>query len=538
MVTADLLHPAQARLMAARMPPAPVHDIQLRPLGDGDRRTIIATIAAQDFIAALFEDLQATDWRTRLERTRRRRVGSDGVLALNQPIHRRFQIALFEAWCAQPGRPRLDPDRITGSGIVVRRLRGRQRQGWMKRGKFVDGWSALDRPDLDPDPVRAAAPHPANAAIQTAIAALQGAPARPAAETVHALYPAPPEVCAALGRTVLFAAIPVVSTEHSDRPAPGINYQSLPAADRKAMVDHFSEYLKARPQLDMPKAGNELDPAWNVLDVATRVADPRLFALGTFLHQAMVELDALGASRASGDLMAGLRELRLPTAEDALGRVTATIDAAEFVRLAGPILIGREPNSSHLRMPLRWPAVSASQGDRLANAALACLTEQHKARVGPPGKFADESALYAVRGFIRVAGHDDCPDKLVWSMESEPFRILPWWDGEGPATTISLPDMSNLKKVKPSVTFAMPPAIANALGGDMKKLADGEGGSTDGPGIAWLCSFSIPFITLCAFIVLNIFLSLLDIVFRWMMFIKICIPIPKPPSPPPSGGAG
>ena len=84
----------------------------------------------------------------------------------------------------------------------------------------------------------------------------------------------------------------------------------------------------------------------------------------------------------------------------------------------------------------------------------------------------------------------------------------------------------------------MPPAIANLLGGNMKDLSDGEKLSTEGPQIGWLCSFSIPFITICAFIVLNIFLSLFDIIFRWMMFIKICIPIPLPPSPPQSGGNG
>ena len=43
-----------------------------------------------------------------------------------------------------------------------------------------------------------------------------------------------------------------------------------------------------------------------------------------------------------------------------------------------------------------------------------------------------------------------------------------------------------------------------------------------------VCSFAIPTITICAFIVLNIFLSLFDLIFRWMAFIKICIPIPLP----------
>jgi hypothetical protein len=111
--------------------------------------------------------------------------------------------------------------------------------------------------------------------------------------------------------------------------------------------------------------------------------------------------------------------------------------------------------------------------------------------------------------------------------------VLPWWDGDGPGIKINLPDLSQLKRVKPNVAFEMPPALANLLGGDMKKLADGEG-STGGPQIGFICSFSIPIITLCAFIVLNIFLGLFDLIFRWMMFIKICLPIPTVIPPPPA----
>lgn len=537
MVTATLLHPARARKLAAKMPPEPTHEVQLRPLGGGDGRTIIVTSSAQEFIAGLFEDLQAPDWRARLDAMRRRRFGGDGILALNQPIHRRFQIALFEARCVTPGSPRIDPARIHSSGLVLRRISGSQRAGWMKRGRSIHGWTMLGRPDQDPDPVRAATPHPANAAILSAIAARRGLPAKPAAETVHALFTAPPEVCKALGRTVLFAVIPVVSMEKSDLAAAAIDYRRLPAADRHEMVRHLSGYLKARTQLDMPRKTQELHAAWNVLDAKTIEADGPLGVVGTFLHQATVELDALGASPASVALMRVLGEIRLPMAEDNRGRVTSSITAADFVRRAGPVLIGRENNDTRLHMPLRWPTVSEALGARLTDAALGCLGEQYKARIGSPGKFADDHAKYTVRAFIRVAGHDGCPEKLVWSIESEPFRILPWWDGEGPGTTISLPDIASLKRVKPSVAFAMPPAIANLLKGDPKKLAEGDG-STEGPGVAWLCSFSIPFITLCAFIVLNIFLSLFDLIFRWMMFIKICIPIPQPPPPPPGGGAG
>ena len=48
--------------------------------------------------------------------------------------------------------------------------------------------------------------------------------------------------------------------------------------------------------------------------------------------------------------------------------------------------------------------------------------------------------------------------------------------------------------------------------------------------IGWLCCFSIPIITICAFIVLNIFLSLFNIIFQWLLWIRICLPFPRPRS--------
>ena len=532
MVTADLLHPAEKRLLTAEMPREPMHDVQLRPLGDGDSRSIIVTSAAHDFVNDLLDDLKKADWRSSLDPMRRLRTAKDGVLGLALPMHGRFQIALFEAWCARPGRPRLDPVRITGSGIVVRRLRGGQREGWIKRGKSIEGWTPLAKPEEDPDPALAAAPAPANTAIRAAIGALKGAPPSPASETVHALYPAPPEVCEATGRTVLFAVIPVSSSETSDLAPPGVDFRALPTGERAAMVKHLNRYLSPGPGTPMPRAGWTLDPTWNVLDNKTLLAERQLANLGAFLHQASVELDVLGPSAASKALLAVLREIRLPTQQDDLGRPAAFTNAADFIASAAPILIGREANPRGITMPLSWPDVPQDLGDRIADAALGCLTEQYKSRARPEGKFANAAAQYSVRAFIRVEGHDDCPDKLVWSIESEPFRILQWWDGEGPSAVIALPDLASLRNAKPSVAFSMPPAIANALKGDMKKLSDGEGDPADDSGIAWLCSFSMPYITICAFIVLNIFLSLLNIVFQWMVFIKICIPIPKSAMPP------
>jgi hypothetical protein len=55
---------------------------------------------------------------------------------------------------------------------------------------------------------------------------------------------------------------------------------------------------------------------------------------------------------------------------------------------------------------------------------------------------------------------------------------------------------------------------------------DGELESSPSFELGFICSLSIPIITLCAFILLMIFVQLLNIVFWWLPFFKICFPIP------------
>ncbi len=62
------------------------------------------------------------------------------------------------------------------------------------------------------------------------------------------------------------------------------------------------------------------------------------------------------------------------------------------------------------------------------------------------------------------------------------------------------------------------------------KLEDIDSGDISDPPPAWgigmICSLSIPIITLCAFIVLMIFIQLLNLVFWWLPFLRICLPFP------------
>ena len=533
MVEAAVLHPAARRRIQRMMPPEAHHDLVLRPLGAGDARTMIATSAAQDFIEELFETLLADDWRSQVSAMRGLRRGKDGVLELGLPIHNKFQLVLFEVICRQPGSPRLDPARISSQGMVIRRQRSGRHDGWMKSGRRVSGWQVLAGEDLDPDPRKRGAAPAGNRTARELIS--RRTPSATAAEEMLGLYIAPPDVCAARGRTILFGVVPVASAARSDGPAEPIDYANgLDGTTSAEMVEHFSEYLKARAPTSMPQGGNVLQvgskkkPEWDLFKQPP--VDGRLNALGLFLHQLASELNAFGSGTAPTALMKVLSEIKLVTARNASGETTASTDAATFVTQAVPILIDGQENKGSVRMPLEWPRIDNELGGRLTKAALDCLSAHHAELAKSPGKFDILTDQYAVRAFIRVRGPAGCPDKLVWSAYSERFRILPWWDGDGPATRISLPAMSQLKKVKPSVAFDMPPEIANLFKGDMTKLADGDG-DNEGPQIAWLCSFSIPFITICAFICLNIFLSLFNLIFQWMLFIKICIPIPLPKRP-------
>jgi hypothetical protein len=190
-------------------------------------------------------------------------------------------------------------------------------------------------------------------------------------------------------------------------------------------------------------------------------------------------------------------------------------------------------------MPIVWPSINPQQAAAILMAAQQSMRARLNALVPRTPQFGDAAREYRLRAFVRVRDDDGhCPPALVWSDYSDPFTIAPWYAAsDAPPAVIPLPnamDRKALKALKPNVAFTVPKELADFLNGnDPAKLVAGSGGpGASGIDLAWICSFSIPIITLCAFIVLNIFLSLFDLIFRWMMFIKICIPIPVPKKAP------
>ncbi|HYV04946.1 MAG TPA: hypothetical protein VFB82_10185, partial [Blastocatellia bacterium] len=139
--------------------------------------------------------------------------------------------------------------------------------------------------------------------------------------------------------------------------------------------------------------------------------------------------------------------------------------------------------------------------------------------------------LYVLRC---VYQRPNCPfESDIISSASEPFAIATFFDTDAPSrpVRITLPidtSIAGLRKFPKNVAFLTSDKLRKQMAGvaDLKKAIDGD--LSPGPDfqLGEICSFSIPIITLCAFIVLFIFLILLNIAFFWLPFIKICLPIP------------
>ena len=434
-----------------------------------------------------------------------------------------------------------------GEMIVARA--SEQLEGWAQMGPQLRGWASLtaDELDLDPDPARRRPQLRAgNPLIDAMLSAVGG---QPRTEAVAPLFVAPPEVCAAAGKTVLYGLIPVTSPEQAEVP------ETLPAFPSDAVAEHLSSFLRNTADLALPRARQRVD--FN----AGRATDMAPFV--NLLRQLAIELDAFGATPAAQALYAQLNRVRLPftfvsltelpdgafdklirrslVSEPTLSQpvYAAQAPAGDFLRLAVPVLVERQGEAPGdpapaIRMPDRWPALTAEQRQGLLNAITRAMTDRLAPLASKAGRYDEVGRRYRVRAFIRVKGKPGCPPTIVWSEPSAPFTIAPWYEsGDAPPVQVRLPDPTDrnfLKKVKPNVAFIMPEGLFNMLNrSDPKNLQAGSA-ATGGPsiGLQWICSFSIPIITLCAFIVLFIFLTLFDLIFRWLMFIKICIPFPKP----------
>jgi hypothetical protein len=474
---------------------------------------------------------------------------------LFQPVQRMMHVAMVELNCETAGLPRVDPTRVQSTGIVIRRLnRGSERgvsdsnrmSAWMRSPRGQYRWVALNRgqEDLDPEPSKRPQLQSGIPELDKQLATIALATAQ--TEISTPAYPAPPATCAVLGRSVVYGLVATASSEVSDASPP-----AAPLADQTALTQNLPALLQvgdhnSGPQFP-PLASQTVDSRWMSDDFLrnqfpnddTSVKQFQMFSTALrMLHNVFNAFDPSGATilqtlnqhnvyNVTVDLNPGQTPAASPSDSMGMGDFYS---AAKTVLLDFNAYGNLSPNFPTITMPTSWDGFTQQDADDLAGKLMSALTPRAKATATPLGRYQNRNNLYCLRMFFRIKGETpNCPAELVWSQYSEPFRIAAWYESsDRPHPPVPLPDPTPdfLKNVKPNCSFHVPANLMGAMqGASMSGLMNGAAGGSS-VSLDWICGFNIPLITICAFFVLNIFLMLLNIVFFWLPFIKICIPFP------------
>lgn len=115
---------------------------------------------------------------------------------------------------------------------------------------------------------------------------------------------------------------------------------------------------------------------------------------------------------------------------------------------------------------------------------------------------------------------------------SEPtslFQLAPFFDSDAPARPIriALPfdtSIKGLRKFDRNVAVVMSKQLREQIA-KLKLDMPPEAGSDVALDFGTICSLSIPIITICAFILLMIIVSILNIIFWWLPMFIICLPL-------------
>jgi len=470
-------------------------------------------------------------------------------VTLYQPVHRILHVALLQLTCDTLNAPRLDPRRVESAGVVIRRVVRKSiperpdlpppdrldlpPSAWMRTTDRQFQWVPLNECQECEDPDPALRPQLYSGqpeldrllALQTLSSAM--------AEVYTPAFVAAPAVCEAAGRTLVYALIPTASSDASTTTPPAPQY------DLNALSKMLLPTLLRRGKHDAPMPDQQVQYQFMSDDYAKANSGGTFPKFSLTLRMMYTVFGAFDDTAQARSLVAVLNKhnVYFPAIIDGTPALIP-VPMGTFYQQAAQALIDYDPAAGgpvpSLTMPHAWDDFSKEDHAEIV-AKIAPLLQLRSAQVtAPMGRYQDASRLYRIRVFLRIKSDmPGCPAKLVWSKPSDPFRIAAWHESAGRTQPpVPLPDPTDpnfRKSAKPNCSFAVPAGLMNAIqGSSLSGLTAGSGPPTGGLQLNWICSFSIPFITICAFFVLNIFLTLLNIVFFWLPFIKICIPFPVP----------
>jgi hypothetical protein len=499
---------------------------------------------------------------------------TDGVRKLYQPLHGRYYLVTGSLVCRQLGLPDRTVARRDGerTSFVVRRLMpdgtggGTQEQGWVKQGA-TGSWQPATGDALLDGEERQPVHHVAACAILPA-----GAIAGP---DIFGL-----SECGR--RTVYYGYIPVASREMyleqvanpaqalqdvMNNPDPGTTPEPDPRVDdldTRVLRMWRGLYVNLSTTPPQPWPGDSATAKrlaenggeqrkkvslYLILDLADFLNSylPDVFAaLGTdgSALQAPGEADA----KALFDELTGIKGIERVSPDPNGGTKTDHITLADALNdLKGDLTLvqgqGSEPASTYDVLPathhdgVNDVRVDANNAAYLASdGPLAALFGTALSSTGRPVLVPDEVADMIKHDppggdsyWLRLV-YEHAPCVPVISAPSPTFTMAKVMDPDAPARhiRIEMPSIGDLRKFKRGIGMEVPPDLRSLMDRVNPDMAKGGGLSDGGPSwqLGMICSFSIQIVMMVAFIVMFIFLLLLNFVFWWLAFLKICFPIP------------
>ena len=493
--------------------------------------TLLRYDLGPELITSFFNDLERPDWTDRLQARAELETRKDLPL-VDQAMHRKACIVVVDAACLTPGFPRVDPAKVESAGLVVRRERTGSTESWMtdSEGQAL-GWkptpvSALPaETTFEPDAKRRRARLTrTNRALagKTSLVGDEGG----VSETTHPLFPIPPDKAEKIGRSLYFAVLPTTSMAVVPAEAPPPPFSLGDVGDR------VPNLLKAARTGDPLPATATVISADEVKSAEGDRSENALVGLRSTLTWLGQEAGLFTGEPYADALRDELSAIAITGANQA--NLFAWLEFAQMVLVerrledgdAGPV----DPAELTVLTPDDWPTITTAQFERIRNAGYDAMAARWSNLAPSVTRFGPIGDRYHVRCFLRLNDCQPCPPRVLWSPLSTSYTIRPWYESGGaPPQQIELPPLNaeTLKNLKPDVAVKVPPEIQQFM--DKLKLdglLDGKADKNLKISLGMICGFSIPIITICAFIILQIFLSLLNIIFFWLPFVKICIPYP------------
>ncbi len=496
-----------------------------------------------------------------------------GDLRLYQPVHGRFYMVTATLACRVPGLPEHTVDVAAGEVVafVVRRIAeitdengavvDQVEQAWVKRADGSHGWTEATSPfTLVPD------------------------------EEQHPMFGAAFKGAGDLERRVFGGLIPASRREsyvggRELAPAAVVATPVVPGSiDDPRVLDFQGRFLEPLVELEAwfrdEKAEGSPRHA-RALDAAEQATAPMLLDLHDFLRDELenvwrVMTSAPNAPTLPQGQQALLNELETlglytRTAGNRATLPEAAVNAAahrsELEALLAPVvwptgyvprlLVGDPRATPVTSTPTPDPAdddthlqyllarvtspeeVPGLGVRRLKALVMAALAEEGEAPIIDPAQLPARAPLNAQGDdwfVVRCAYLRPNCGKLsppLVSDASARFKLASFFEPEAPARhlRVALPvdtSPATLRKYNRNVSFMLSDQLRQQMNRikDMEKLIDGDVDAPAALNIGMICSFSIPIITICALILLMILVSLLNIIFWWLPFFRICFPLP------------